>query len=138
MSNVKQLATKLVIDNLGNTNLEAAILDEPVDRSSDWLVLFYRRTHNLRKDVAVEEKGEGHLSAEPQALLLQVGLELSPELPFGFRNGSIHESLEPRSDRFPTLHFLRRSRLVHLELCIVYVGGRRFRHLYFPLRVASS
>jgi len=33
-------------------------------------VLLDRRTHNLREDVAVEEKGEEHLSAERQAVLL--------------------------------------------------------------------
>lgn len=60
VTDVEELAAKLVIDDLGNADLEAGILEKPVDGRGDRLVLLYRRTHDLAKNAAVEEEGKGH------------------------------------------------------------------------------
>src|SRR5436305_286515 len=68
VSEVKEFAAKLVINNLGYINPELEILLETRDRIDNRLIVDHLRPQDLRQDVVVQQKKLSHLSsANPSA-----------------------------------------------------------------------
>jgi len=90
VSKMEELSAKLVVDDFRDVDPETNILEKAANRSSHRIVP-PNGVHNLRKDVAIQEKGKRHFSTKRQALSLQIGIELPPELVLFFRHRPVPE-----------------------------------------------
>jgi hypothetical protein len=60
LSQMQELAAKLVVDDLRDIDSESSVSQETNDRCGHRPVLFGRGLYNLRENVAVEEKWTRH------------------------------------------------------------------------------